>query len=434
MPVKTNVLGEAPSREDLPTLLLFALLLAGSLMRGLREPLLGKSISNLLPMLWAWAILLVQYRGFAAASRTARGLVWLTLIALLWCALCSVVSPHRLSAILQTGKYLSYALVFWAVFSIPRRCQAACRRILLGFLLLLAALGVAELFGPAAPWWGLLRGEITRSMQPRISSTFLWPNQFGLAMVIACLWLGVLGSERETRQARGIRPMLWIALPVLLWCVGQTGSRNAWVCLLFGPLLLALARRMSWRMLIALWAGFLLVVAAFPVPYLQSGLPPNRVFPLVKGIQAPAGQGQKATWKNLAAVNNLSQASDSLRDRWLLAERAWQDMLDNPLCGLGPRGFSESSGKEIMHEAGFHPHNILLTVGSEAGFPGLLLFLLFLAGLARISWKRTNLMILLGFIMLAGQMLDCFLFDNLFCLIWAIVTALGLKAADETPA
>jgi O-antigen ligase len=133
-------------------------------------------------------------------------------------------------------------------------------------------------------------------------------------------------------------------------------------------------------------------------------------------------------------VNNLSQASESLRDRRLLAERAWQDMLDHPLCGLGPRGFSESSGKEIMHEPGFHPHNILLTVGNETGFPGLLLFLLFLAGLARISWRRINLMLLLSFIMLAGQQLDCFFFDNLFSIIWAIVTALGLKAADETPA
>ena len=432
--MKTSVLEEASSREDIPTLLFFVLLLASFLMRGLREPLLGKSISNLLPMLWACAILLVQYRGVAAASRTARGLVWLTLIALLWCAFCSIVSPYRPSAILQTGKYLSYALVFWAVFSIPRRCQAACRRILLGFLLLLAALGVAELFDPVAPWWDLLRGQITRSMHPRISSTFLWPNQFGLAMVLACLWLGVLGSKRERPQARGIGPLLWIPIPVLLWCVGQTGSRNAWACLLFGSLLLALAKRMSRRMLIALWAGFLLVVATFPVPYLQSGLPSNRILPLVKGIWTPTGQGQKATWKNLAAVNNLSQASDSLRDRWLLAERAWQDILDHPVCGLGPRGFSESSGKEIMHEPGFNPHNILLTVGNETGFPGLLLFLLFLCGLARISWRRINLMLLLSLIALVGQLLDCFLYDNLFSIIWAIVTALGLKAADETPA
>ncbi|MHB8093916.1 MAG: O-antigen ligase family protein [Candidatus Aminicenantales bacterium] len=423
-----NPRGDHGNLRDRVEIALFILMLGSFLLRGMKDPWIGKSIANILPAFWAAGMIWMERRSFRKPSRRLLGVMSSGVVLVAWCLFCSAQSAFPRTGLFQSAKYAVSILVFWGAYSLSPRIHPACEKAVLRFLLVLGFLGLLELFFPAGPVWSILRGEGIAGLHPRISSVFLWPNQFGVIMGMAAAWTGYHYARNAEPGPFG-RFLFWTMTVVGLWGLGQTGSRNAWACFLLASILFASSRGGSWRPAFVQGGVFLMIIAVFPIPYIQMGLLRTGILPAL-GV-SHAASGDRRPLAGLNAVGNISLMEISTANRLRLFGRAWSDMRRRPLCGLGPGAFSESSGKEVLGDRGYNPHNIFLTAGAETGFPGLLLTILFFGGIALAGRRGPNAFLLAGGVMLAAQMIDCFVYDILFLVWWAVVAGLGTRAAHE---
>jgi O-antigen ligase len=190
------------------------------------------------------------------------------------------------------------------------------------------------------------------------------PNTYSLILAIAffAAYFGLLRRHRT---------IAYLLAPVFLYGIVATESRTGLIALIATPLLALfvprLAARLGWRIL----PMYVLGAAALAMIML--------LFPSV-------GESASERYTTLSQLGS----GDTWNGRWSL----WQGALDvftvNPILGVGAGNFAESameySATVVAHsarkaEVAGLAHNMFLSVASELGLVGLILFLgvLFLA-------------------------------------------------------
>ena len=221
------------------------------------------------------------------------------------------------------------------------------------------------------------------------------PNSYSLVLAIAffAAYFGLLSRHRM---------IAFLLAPVFLYGIVATESRTGLIALVATPLVALfvprLAARLGWRIL----SMYVLGVAALAVIMLA--------FPSV-------GDSASERYTTLAQV----ESEDTWNGRWSLWQGALDVIASHPILGVGAGNFAESamehSATVVAHsarkaEVAGVAHNMFLSVASELGLVGLILFLgiLFFAFKTAVSIARGSelgTVIVLGLIvfMIAGMTL-----------------------------
>lgn len=221
------------------------------------------------------------------------------------------------------------------------------------------------------------------------------PNSYSLVLAIAffAAYFGLLRRHRT---------VAYLLAPVFLYGIVATESRTGLIALVATPLVALfvprMAPRLGWRILLM----YVLGVAALAVIML--------VIPSV-------GESASERYTTLTQV----ESEDTWNGRWSLWQGALDVIASHPILGVGAGNFAESamehSATVVAHsarkaEVAGVAHNMFLSVASELGLVGLILFLgiLFFAFKTGVSIARGSglgTVIVLGLIvfMIAGMTL-----------------------------
>jgi O-antigen ligase len=404
------------SRERLGDLA-FALLLVASVASSFRVPFLGGSLPNLvLPL--ASAVLVLAARPDAGAFLRRHALLLATVCALVaWTWLSAAASPKPETALRLALKSSLYAGAFVALvvrFEEKGRAARSLRAVLL-FLLALALLGVVESLFPESGLFRLFRTERSLSIQPRISSILPWPNPYGILMVA-----GVALSEGMA-AARLLAPRAALLSSLLfLTQVAQSGSRNAWAVAAL-VLVFAVVRAFRGRKELRA-AGLAAFFAAglFLLPVAAHQLRIERSSPVARALLPDRYVG----------TTSLADPFQSLSLRGKIWRLGLVCVSYQPFLGLGPGVFTKYATPTVMGRDGFNAHNLPLELVVDIGLPGLLLGLLALAALRPPAWLGQPAGGALLAI-LAGQLVDCFLYEPATVLVMLACAASVAAPRDE---
>ena len=400
----------------------FTLLLAASVASAVRVPYLDGGLPNLvLPL--ASAVLVLSARPEPRAFLRRHALLLAAAGALLaWTWLSAVASRWPDTAIRMAVKSTLYAGAFVALvarFEEEERAARSLRAILL-FLAGLAALGVVESAFPDADLFRLFRSDRSLSIQPRVSSILPWPNPYGVLMVA-----GVALSEGMAAARLLARGPALLASLLFLTQVAQSGSRNAWgvagLVLVLVAVRAARARK-GWReaLLAAFFAAglFLLPVAAYQLRIEKSS-------PVARALLPDRYVG----------TSSLADPMLSLSLRWKIWHLGVVCVSYQPVLGLGPGVFTKVATPTVMGgRAGFNAHDLPLDLAVDVGLPGLLLGLLSVAALRPARWLSRPAGTALAAI-LAGQLLDCFLYEPATVIVMlAVAASLAVPRDGTSPA
>ena len=373
-------------------------MLGGSLLAAIRLPGLDVGLSNLLIAAGGLALAVLYRTDLWRCRRRAQPAVLAILGVWAWSWVSALDGPLPAVGLRSTAKGAVYglaALGALAVLASPVRRPPVARAVL-GFLILLALGGVVEAAFPESLPFALLRSDDSLSITPRVASLMPWPNQFGVAMVVALVLLEMLVRRGECGPRTA-----WALRGLLLTQIAQSGSRNAWLVLAATLLLLVLARVAPARRTAVVAAVFVVVVLTLPVPARQLGLRHGSWLPAANRlISAPLG------WSP-----SLSPAGMSASLRSKLWREAVVEIRQRPLAGLGLNVFQATAGSRVMGERGFNTHNLVLeawvalgTVG--LGLLGVTVWLVWTT--RRPGIARTGLPLA---VLLLGQGIDCFTHD-----------------------
>jgi O-antigen ligase len=136
-------------------------------------------------------------------------------------------------------------------------------------------------------------------------------------------------------------------------CILLTGSRSGFAALAVGSLCFALSTRFRWRILATL------IIAA---PLIWANLSDNlreRYMTLIDPSRGPA---------------NAEESAESRKDFFFKAIDIWKE---NPIFGVGPRGFAYASG------TGMQSHSLYAETMSELGAVGIVAVLFLIVGFFR---------------------------------------------------
>ncbi|MEV5692516.1 O-antigen ligase family protein [Micromonospora globbae] len=146
-------------------------------------------------------------------------------------------------------------------------------------------------------------------------------------------------------RSRIIRTVLFAAVVAFVYGVLLTGSKGATIGLIVGALFLLLARlgpRVAWA------------VAGVGVPALILLVP----------FKATTSFEAAARWFDGLFGRETGDLSGRL-EVWPIAVSAW---MEHPISGIGPGLF------RVVNPLGIGPHNLLLTVGTDLGLVGVILY------------------------------------------------------------
>lgn len=392
----------------------FAFLLFTSVASAFQVPLVGVGLPNLVVPLAGLVMIFESRREIGPLLRRHAFLLSAVGALLAWTALSAVASPDRGTAIRLAVKAALFAAGFAGLlvrFAEPERAGRSLRT-LLGFLVVLALLGVAESFFPHSLLYGLFREERSLSILPRISSVLPWPNPYGVLMAA-----GVALAEGMAAAGLLKRRTALAASLLFLSQVAQSGSRNAWAValLVLGVLAFrALVNRSSLRTagLAAFFAAglFLLPVAAYQLRIEESS-------PVARAL-LPA---------EFVGSSSLSDPMLSLSLRGKIWRLAFQCIPFQPVLGLGPGVFTRHATPSILSQPGLNAHSLPLNLAVDLGLPGLALGVLVLVALRPARWLRYPAGGALA-ALLAGQVVDCFLYEPA-----TLVVMMACAAAVASP-
>jgi O-antigen ligase len=315
----------------------FAALFAGSLIASLffnGTVIEYFAVSLALLCLLTIAVLWRAYGEVLQLPRTALAL----LLTLFWGWLALGLLWSRVPYVSMVNFWWvgSFTFVFWLATLTPQaeRCWRWSSRAVFLVGLFLAAMALYQLL--------ILGGD------PR--STFLSRNSHAAMLILVAIPASgyfLLASPGKWRIAAGI------ALFVLFLAVAVTGSRGVLLSLLIavGVVTAVAYRRVPTARLIG-WFG-LIVAAYFLANLLLEGWLGGR----------------------LSSVFDPTYAG---HDRFLIWQRAWKMVLDEPWLGIGLGSywlFWPPYRHPADSSAGFYVHNDYLQIWIEAGLPGLLLLL-----------------------------------------------------------
>lgn len=395
----------------------FALLLLSSVASALPVPLLGVGLPNVVFPLASLAILVLSRRELGSLVRRHALLLSAVGALLAWTALSAAASPKPETAVRFAVKAALYALPFAALLVRFAQVERARRSLdaLLGFLVVLALLGVAESFFPGSAFYGLFRDERSLSILPRISSILPWPNPYGVLLAA-----GVALSEGMAVRRLATRRTTLLASLLFLSQVAQSGSRNAWGVVglvLVAGLVRGVRDRAPLRPagLAAFFAAglFLLPVAAFQLRIERSS-------PVARALLPNEYVGSTSLADPLLSL--------SLRGRiWRLAATC---IRHQPVLGLGPGVFTRYATPPVMKRVGLNTHNLPLNLAVDLGLPGLALAGLVLAALRPVRWPGRPAGAALA-ALLAGQLVDCFLYEPATLLVMMACAASVASPREE---
>jgi len=288
--------------------------------------------------------------------------------------------------------------------------------LVIGFLLVLAVLGTLEVIFPGSAFLRLFRSDSSLTMYPRVASVLPWPNQYGVLMGIGALLTQLRSPDNPVADR-----FSWIVTIFFLTQVAQSGSRNAWLVVLFGLLWVVGRRFLSARRGLVLGVVFIAIVFVLPVSSRQTGL----------WDKPPVEATQFLLRENEVASTSLSPPGLSLSLRSKLWREGWAALRDHPLTGIGLDAFPRTGGLRVMGKEGFNTHNLPLNIAVELGLVGLVLASVFAIQLARNRKPGNRLAEVAVVMVIGGQIIDCFIYDATFMTLSCFFAAALITPPEE---
>ena len=180
-------------------------------------------------------------------------------------------------------------------------------------------------------------------------ASFDSPNGFGAWLVVMLLLALSLACFSENNK----KPMLWILICLLIFCLVSTYSRGAWIAGFLSLIFLGLVRSKK------LFLITILVMLILP-------------------FIVPSSVKERA--------DSIMKISRTNTDRFTLWQEALNITADFPLLGSGINTYASIAPRyKLTEETGVYPHNCYLQMAAESGVLGLGAFLWILVTLFRAS-------------------------------------------------
>ena len=299
------------------------------------------------------------------------GLIPLLLLDETWRKRLTVVRPVLLFA----TPYLAWLLVVLAAH--PSAHTAFKTMTAVEITLLPIVLGAVAVNRRSAPWalYGFLGSAAFLAI--------LWAGQLGTAFA---------GNKNAAGQYLALAILLTIILskgrphyliPLPLYVVGllYAASRGAMVAAVFGAIaLLALRGLGSWRRTVAATTVLTLVVL---VGY--NTVPVSLQAKVTAAFSQAGGAAPAASTPEVVGQTNVERSTAyNLMIRKAYRKDGVALVEAHPLLGVGTGNYDTGSGPTRTID----PHNVLIRVAAEGGFPELVTFLFFLGGTGLLMLRR----------------------------------------------
>lgn len=398
--------------------LAFGLALMCSLFTEIKVPGVGIGLQNLMLPAAGLAMMLLHPADAARLWPRHRP-VLLALTALIaWSFAASALGLFPALSLYFWVKYQVFTVLFVG-FLCLLGTQTRWNRafdLVICFLLLLAVLGALEVVFPGSAFFRLFRSDQSLTIYPRVASVLPWPNQYGVLMGV-----GALLAQLRRPENPVVNRLSWIATIFFLTQVAQSGSRNAWLVLLFGLLWVVGRRFLSVRRGLVVGVIFIAIIFVLPVSSRQTGI----------WDEPPVEMTQFLLRENESASTSLSPPGLSLSLRSKLWREGWASLRDHPMTGIGLDAFSRTGGVRVMGKEGFNTHNLPLNIAVELGLVGLVLASLLAFQLARNRKPGNRLAEAAMVMVLGGQVIDCFIYDAAFMMLGCFFAAALITPPGE---
>jgi hypothetical protein len=328
---------------------------------------------------------------------------------------------HTPTAVKYTIKYSIYFFVFPALLTMSLQyVRDGTTEVIYKFLLVLtlifAGFGIYEHFVPDSAFLIWIRQE--NIFPDRVVSLFNNPNQFGVLMAFGLLNVYVL-------KKRSSLPHLWWTIPVSVYAIAGTlsESRNMIFTLILSVILAIYPLRIFTKkevfFTLATSAAVSIIVLATS-PRIVAGS-----FQTVEDIPENITLVQQILSGDQTTIE--SQDTPHRLRIWYAAATTFRE---HPLTGTGVRGFTQ----DIM--GGYNAHNMILTVLTELGIPGLILLS---AVIASALWNADIYDLRVGLLcsfIFTSQILDFFIHDfsttNTMIFIFAMAANISIASKSVT--
>jgi len=353
------------------------------------------------------AIILLNLNWLREIFRVHQDLLIILGALYLWMWGSSLFSEFGSTAVKYSLKYSVYFIVFFSVLIITYRGinQRFYYRLLFYFMLIISLFGVLECLFPHIGLLNLLRYP---DHYPRISSIVQGPNQFGVFMAIGAILALILNNHRLISKLE-----FFISLPLFIVLNSLSGSRNAWLILVSGLILLGIYKKFQLLRIITIIT--LILCLLFFTGYTERlGLKSSDLFSW-QNILFNRGRDSTELTISKPIESSSSEGSDALRFR--LWNAATSEIMKKPVTGIGIGVFAEHIGSKITGSTGFHAHNMFLSILVELGIPGLVIFMALMATLIKKAQMNNAIIGIPILMIIISQMADFFINDYTFIIV-----------------
>ena len=246
-------------------------------------------------------------------------------------------------------------------------------------------LGLYQFWYQIGPEWFVLFGRYMRA-----SGTFRQPNPYagylGILLPIAVslavwAWANLFKAGKWRISGLAWAGYFSGAALVILAGLLASWSRGAWLAGL-AALLVVVAVRSRWGMLLAVMAGTMALMAGATALISATRLPPQLQLRL-QGVTDLMKPGQlliaPVTDENFALIERLAH--------WVAGFRMWASA---PWLGIGAGNYELAYSQvnmPVWTEPLGHAHNLYLNILAETGLVGFIVFMVFWFGLAGWAWR-----------------------------------------------
>ena len=167
---------------------------------------------------------------------------------------------------------------------------------------------------------------------------------------------------------RSFRPLLLVAVAVVLAAMVGSGSRSCYAAAVIGVVVSALVyRRLPVGRRILLAVGIMMAIAVFIA------------------VGAASGLWARTLWTRIVVLSQRGLAEGGRDQIW---SAGLQMGAEHPLLGIGIGNFPVEL---VMRKGRFMmAHNDFITHFAETGIPGILLYLAMLAAVVRLAWRTAE--------------------------------------------
>ena len=328
------------------------------------------------------------------------------LIFYLWVWVSAGLSEFPETAIRYAMKYSTYAIAFlgFSVLTFDKQITRRYDKWLWIFLIIIAFGGLLEVVFPHLWILNIIRYP---DHYPRISSIVQGPNQLGVLMALAVIFSLTLYHRKILSKGE-----CYLALLPFLALTCLSASRNGWLVLTIGLLLVLfykITKPKTFLILAILWIVFLL---SFPVSA-------ERIIPNFQLLQINPSVENSVSIETLPSTSPQAEENKDSSDevRMKLWKAAIAESINRPITGIGVGVFAEHIGSRLYKRTGFHAHNIFLSVLVELGIPGLVIFLGAIACLIVIVKHKPPAIAIPLILIGCSQQVDFFINDYTFAIV-----------------